>query len=269
MALSESQTQALALVSDFRTHQLSAFSNLSRSDVADGLEVRIKDAKEVSSANSSLCGAAYMTFELAQNDPAAYAKAAIGLYDNGRATIKSLTVTPSKTFRDGKLPSGNAAADWLMLGSLRDSENWLFTYKESGHWWDDLKAIQMPHTVADWMRKFGYTDIKNETNVVFCKDWDNVVEANKLFDMGYKVSLFINAQMLYTSSQEDSSTLPDHWVGMASKATSSAIHADPAAKLSLMVFSWAKIRDVSEDSNKKMHPKVFLRNYYGYVAGKP
>jgi len=184
MALSESQTQALALVSDFRTHQLSAFSNLSRSDVADGLEVRIKDAKEVSSANSSLCGAAYMTFELAQNDPAAYAKAAIGLYDNGRATIKSLTVTPSKTFRDGKLPSGNAAADWLMLGSLRDSENWLFTYKESGHWWDDLKAIQMPHTVADWMRKFGYTDIRTKptsfsaktgttsSKPISCSTWD-------------------------------------------------------------------------------------------------
>ena len=129
--------------------------------------------------------------------------------------------------------------------------------------------MQLPHTVAEWMRKFGYSDIHNETNLGFCKDWDNVHEANGFYGKGYKVSLFIAARMLDSSTQEDSSTVPDHWVGMASKATSSHIHALPEAKLSLSVFSWGKIQTVPADPSKPMHPKVFLRNYYGYVAGKP
>lgn len=269
MALSENQTRALALVADFRTHSVGIWPNLNRADVANGLELRIADPTQISSAHSSLCGAASVIFELAKADPVAYAQAAISLYDSGQATIRSLAVRPSTTFRSGTLSPGNNAADWLVLGSLRDSENWLFTYKGNGHWWDDLKAMQLPHTVATWMTNFGYSDVQNETNLVLTKGWDNLVEANRFYGRGYKVSLFINSCMMYSSSQNESSTCPDHWVGMASKATSSAIHADPQAKFKIRVFSWGRIQTIAVDPSVPMHPKVFLQNYYGYVAGKP
>ena len=103
MALSESQTKALALVTDFRTHQASVWTNLSRADVADGLEVRINDPTAISSAASNLCGAASVTFELAKADPVAYTQAAIGLYDSGEGTIRSLKIKPSATLRQAAL----------------------------------------------------------------------------------------------------------------------------------------------------------------------
>lgn len=265
----ESQTKALALVDDFRTHTVGMWPNLDRTAVADGLVTRINNSTNVSSSASNLCGPASFIHEMAKSDPEAYAKAAINLYDTGVATIKSLTIKTSSTFRSTALPANNAAVDWLMLGSLRDSDNWLFTYKQTGHWWDDIKAITLPHSVADWMRKFGYTDVHNETNLVLTKDWDNVLEANKYYSKGYKVSLFIAADMLTSSKQENFSAIPDHWVGMASSCTSSAIQSDPAAQIGLKVFSWAAIQPVPADKTKPMHPKVFLRNYYGYVAGKP
>ena len=57
---------------------------------------------------------------------------------------------------------------------------------------------------------------------------------------------------------------------MASAITCSSIQADPAAKISASVYSWGVIQSVPKNSDAKpMHPKVFLRNYYGYVAGKP
>ena len=118
------------------------------------------------------------------------------------------------------------------------------------------------------MTRFGYTDVRNETNLVLTKGWDNIVEANKYFAAGYKVSLFIAVNMLITGTQEDFSAVPDHWVGMSSSVTSSAIHADPAAQISLSVYSWGAIQSVPADKSKPMHPNVFLRNYYGYVAGK-
>lgn len=269
MALSDNQTRALALVADFRTHSVGVWPNLNRSDVADGLEVRIADPTRISSAHSSLCGAASVIYELATADPVAYAQAAINLYESGQATIRSLIIKPSSTLRSGILPAQNDAADWLVLGSLRDSENWLFTYKENGHWWDDVKAIQLPHTVATWMQRFGYSDIRNETNLMFTKGWDNLVEANNFYGKGYKVSLFINSCMMYSSSQDEISAVPDHWIGMASKATSSTIHADPHSKFKISVFSWGKIQAIPVDPSVPMHPKVFLQNYYGYVAGKP
>lgn len=140
----ESQTKALALVDDFRTHTVGVWPNLDRAQVADGLVTRITDSTNVSSSASNLCGPASFIHEMAKTDPEAYAKAAISLYDTGVATIKSLTIKTSSAFRSTALPVNNAAVDWLMLGSLRDSDNWLFTYKQTGHWWDDIKAITPP-----------------------------------------------------------------------------------------------------------------------------
>ena len=273
MDLSDEQKRALALVADFRSHPIGVWPTLDRSAVADGLNARIIDATLISSRYSGLCGSASVIYQIASADPEAYAKTAISLYDSGHAKLRSLTIDPSSTFRSGILPAGNNAADWLVLGSLRDSENWIFTYKGTGHWLldgiDDAKAIQMPHTVATWMEKFGYSDIHNETNLVSTKGWDNLLEANNLFSKNYKVSLFVNSCMLKTKTQEEFSILPDHWIGMSSKGTSSSIQADPNSKFNMKVYSWGAIQTVPQDTTVTMHPKIFLRNYYGYVAGKP
>jgi hypothetical protein len=265
----DSQTKALALVDDFRTHTVSVWPNLDRGQVADGLVERINDPTKISSRASNFCGPAAAIFEVAQTDPEAYTKAAISVFDTGQGKLRSLTIKSSSTFRATMIPGGNNAVDWMMLGSLRDSDNWFFTYKQSGHWWDDAKAMTLPHSVADWMTKFGYSDVQNSTNLVSTKDWDNIVEANGFFSRGYKVSLFISMDMLSSDSQEDFSIVPNHWIGMASRITHSGIYEDPASKVSASIYSWGAIQTVPADTSKPMHPKVFLRNYYGYVAGKP
>jgi hypothetical protein len=107
------------------------------------------------------------------------------------------------------------------------------------------------------------------TNLLFTKDWDDVRDANKLYRGGYKVSLFISANMLSTATQGDASTVPDHWVGMASPVLSSTIINDPIATISATVYTWGEVRDVHENPNKKMTVKQFLTNFYGYVAAKP
>jgi hypothetical protein len=83
------------------------------------------------------------------------------------------------------------------------------------------------------MRRFGYTDVHNETNLVLTKDWDNVLEADKYYSKGDIVTLFIAADMLTSSKQENFSAISDHWGGMVSSCTSSAIQSDPAAQISL------------------------------------
>jgi hypothetical protein len=238
--------------------------------------VRINDPTQISSRASQLCGAASVVYNLALADPSAYARLAIDLYERGEGKIKSLTVKPSPDLRKTAVPGGNDPADWIVLASLRDSENWLFTYHGDGRWnipfigsADDAKAIQMPHTVAAWFTSFGYSDVKNVTNLFFTKDWDDVRDADRLHRSGYKVSLFISANMLYTATQGDASTVPDHWVVMASPILSSTIHNDPTATISANVYTWGGIRDVHENPSQKMTVKQFLGNFYGYVAAKP
>jgi hypothetical protein len=276
MASDEAKAAAIGLVNDFRTRGLCMWGTIRRDALADGLVVRINDPKQISSAASQLCGSAAVIYNLAQADPSAYAQLAIDLFEKGEGKIKSLTIKPSADLRKTAVPGGNDPADWIVLASLRDSENWLFTYHGDGRWnipllgsADDAKAIQMPHTVAAWFTSFGYSDVKNVTNLLFTKDWDDVRDADKLYRSGYKVCLFISVNMLQAATQGDASTIPDHWVVMASPILSSTIHLDPTATISATVYTWGALRDINENSSKKMTVKQFLSNFYGYVAAKP
>jgi len=277
MADNAAKAAAIGLVNDFRTRGLCAWGAIRRDALADGLVVRINDPKQISSAASQLCGAASLVYNLAEADPSAYAKLAIDLFEKGEGKVKSLTIEPSADLRKTAVPGGNDPADWIVLASLRDSENWLFTYHGDERWkipysdssLDDAKAIQMPHTVASWFTSFGYSDVKNVTNLLTTKDWDDVKDVDRLYRSGYKVSLFINANMLFTAKQGNHGWPPDHWVGMASPILSSTIHSDPTATISATVYTWGEVRDVHEDPSKKMTVKQFLENFYGYVAAKP
>src|SRR5262249_3666582 len=195
----------------------------------------------------------------------------------GEGKVKNLTIKPSADLRKTTIPAGNDPADWIILASLRDSENWMFTYHGDERWtipWldvslDDAKAIQMPPTGPRCFTRFRVSDVKTVTNVLFTKDWSDVRDANRLYRDGYKVSLFINTNMLSTATQGEASTTPNHWVGMASAILSSTVHLDPTATISANVYTWGAIRDVHKDASKKMTVKQFLSNFYGYVAAKP
>ena len=279
MATDEQKAAATVLVNDFRTRAFTKWgATLDRGKLADGLIVRINDPSKISSANSQLCAAASVVYNLAQADPAAYAKLAIDLFEKGEGTIKMMKITPKPSLLSTRLPDGNDPADWIVLASLRDSDNWVFTYHGDGRWQipffggslDDAKAATLPYMVANWYTSFGYTDVTNETNVFFTKGWDDVAAADKLYRSGYKVSLFINTNMLYTATQGEASTIPNHWVGLLSPILSSTTHFDPSATVSATIYSWGDDkRDVNQDVTQKMTVKQFLANFYGYVAGKP
>jgi hypothetical protein len=277
MASDEAKAAAVGLVNAFRTREGGVWTTVAKGPLADGLIARINDPTKISSAASQLCGSAAVINDLASREPSTYAQLGIDLFEKGEGKVKSLTIKPSGDLRKTPIPAGNDPADWVVLASLRDSENWLFTYHGDGRWKvpftdssaDDAKAIQLPHTVEKWFREFGYSDVKNVTNLLFTKDWDDVKDVDRLYRGGYKVSLFISANMLYTASQGDASTTPDHWVGMASAILSSTIHLDPTATISATVYTWGTVRDVHENPSKKMTVKQFLSNFYGYVAAKP
>lgn len=271
MASAEQKAAAHTLVTEFKGRDSRAWGSIDRTRFADGIDARIDDPSKISSAGSSLCGPASVAFNLASGDPAAYAKFAIGMYESGRGQIRSKTYKASSDLRAKTLPAGNSEADWVVLASLRDDDNWWFTYDGKDSLWNiaEAKAITLPHTMAKWFENCGYTDVRNETNLVTNKDWDNVRAANKLLADGYKVSLFVNADILYTSKQDSAGVVPDHWIGLQSKLVNSTNIHDPLAKVSGQIFSWGQVRELSQDAEKKVSVKQLLNHYYGYVAGKP
>jgi hypothetical protein len=236
------------------------FPLLHRDEVGVGLLMRIANPGILRQGQASLCGPTALLHSVVSDQPVQYARFAIDLFEKGKAKLGRLLIEPGKDVRNYLPPRGAIhQVDWLTMASIRDSENWFFDY-------DSVKAefagITMPGELAHWFRLAGYSDVREETNVYFNKGTGTLDDASRLFAKGYRVCLFINAQMLEASEQTKSSTIPDHWVVLRSQIDRTE------GKVRLTVFTWGK-GSYQIPQGGDLTVKDFLGNFYGYVAGKP
>jgi hypothetical protein len=236
-----------------------SFPMLDRDEIGVGLLMRIANPGIIRQGSSSLCGPSSLLYNLATDKPGIYAKYAIDLYELGKASIGRLRIEPGSDVRGYKPPAGAMhPVDWMTTASLRDSENWFFDYDSVD---GEFSGITMPGELADWFRRAGYSDVRNETNVYFNKGTGNLDDASKLFADGYRVCLFINAHILEADEQTKSSTTPDHWVVLRSEIDHTG------GKVTLKVFTWGK-GDYQVPQGGDLSLSNFLGNFYGYVAAK-
>ena len=235
-----------------------AFSLIERTEVAQGLSTRIQRPGQISQRSSSLCGPASLLFSVARTRPNEYAQFVVDLADKGDAKLGKLRIEPGQDLKRHLPAKGSIdPSDWIALASIRDSENWFFDYQSAS---DQVAGITIPSSLASWYKKAGYTDIRNETNLYFIKDEANANMASTLYRKGFKVALFISANMLDTKSKTTSSTTPDHWVVLTSKIKI-------GANVSFTVYTWGDPRRRVPQTGS-LSKKDFLNNYYGYVACK-
>lgn len=153
-------------------------------------------------------------------------------------------------------------ADWMILGSLRSSENYYTAYWSPN---DDLTAATEPGKISDWLKLAGYSDVRQETNLVRSKGENNLREASRLYAAGYLTLLFIEAGMLYKASQSKNAIGEWHWVVLTDKVQ---IANDKSVNLKIYTWGDGK-RTVPEDPGTPLALSDFLQNYHGFVAGRP
>ena len=251
--------------------------NVDRDEVGVGILMRLAYPHTVRQGSASLCGPAAFVFNEVQDHPGDYAGLAIDLYEQGAARLRGLLITPDPAVRQYS-PSGIDAVDWLTMASLRDSENWFFTYDTADA---ELAGITIPSKLESWFSRAGYSDVRSDANLATRqRDTDNMDEASRLFYAGYRVCLFIDAQMLETPKLAPPGVLPQyremanaaensgslfldrHWVVLRSRIDRSG------GNVKMTVYTWG-------NENREVPPsgvlqlESFLVNYYGYVAAKP
>jgi len=235
------------------------WKNIGRADVVTGLRARVANPGKIDTSSCSLCGPASFLYSVLSEYPEDYCNYICDLYDTGKGKLWDFEVKPGDDCKNYKVPTNKIhPVDWIGLGGLRDSENGWFDYQSVD---DDASAITMPGTLTSWFKKATYGTRHNVTNVYLTKSRSDIEAANNLRNQGLKVCLFIAADMLYTSDQDNKSTIPDHWVVL----TGPVLIKDD--KISLEVFTWGKAKRKVPESGE-LSLKSFLNNFYGYVAVK-
>jgi hypothetical protein len=139
---------------------------------------------------------------------------------------------------------------------------------------DDAAAITMPHSKEKWLKSAGYTEVINQTNIVFCKNLAGAARASNYFILGYKVALFINADMLEANSMNTPSFFPNHWVALTSAIDIKSINLarpgtlveDKSSSIKFEEYTWGGRQQVPESGT--LTDYNFLSNYYGFIACK-
>jgi hypothetical protein len=238
------------------------FPHLDRDEVGIGLLLRIARPGLLNQGEASLCGPAALMFGLAADNPLAYVVFARDLYEKGQAKLYRLTVEPGKDCRT-YAPSSGAIdpVDWLTMASIRDSENYLLDYDTVDK---QVAGITTPGELARWFSKSGYSDVRDQTNLKFSKGVGTIDDANRLFEQGYRICLFISANMLKESEQADEgSVLTRHWVIQRSPIDRTN------GKVKLQVFSWGEGSYQIPNGATDLPLSQFIDNFYGFVAAKP
>lgn len=262
MATALQKAMAMDVIYDFeqKPGQFGWFTKVKRKDVADGLRDRVEHPEMINTAHVNLCGPGALAYALCRDNPRGYATFATTLYDKGRADLGSLNVSPSVNLRVSNPPADKVnAADWIVLAGIRDSENFItdFSTADAG-----FGGITLPGALKDWFVSCGYSDVIEECSVVFTKDEAHARRANLLLSQGYRIALFINAQMLEPDSMNDWSSIATHWVMLNDPFTITN------NTVKFTCFTWGDgNRSVPQTGTLTLDG--FENNYYGFVAAKP
>jgi hypothetical protein len=257
--MSPMAASAMKLIDEFsRRSSPGAFIHLHRATIASQLRARVKDPTLINQGQAGLCPSAVVVYSVARSNLPEYVRAVTKLYEFGRATIGKWDLEPGADLKSYRLPvtAGIPEADWIILSSIRDSENWFFDYQSEtnngGAWGGE---------VAAWLKKAGYSDVLEDWNYGMNKTATNLQKADALYSKGYQVCLLIDADLLMAKTAALSR--PNHWVVLASNVRT--LFSLPTSPVTMRVFTWGSRRTFPD---RPMPLDDFLDYYYGYVAAK-
>jgi hypothetical protein len=282
--LSRSITRALDLVYSFAKMQRTVensrgcfvtsqgeFSQLHRATIAAELAERVMDPTKINQGNVDVCVPAALAYDIAKTRPEDYVKAVTELFDNGQTTLGKWKLTPNEDLKRYALPKDAeiGEADWIIMASVRDSENWFFDYSS-------VKAAggTTNREYKDMLSKAGFTDIQDDNNDSVHEDADNLKKADELYSKNYQVALRIDAAALRSSLSFAGKS--NHRVVLASniRTTFSAL----SSPVSMDVFTWGGKETLphpgllaDDERSCRVVPMTleqFLNYYYGYTAAK-
>lgn len=233
------------------------FSKLDRDEVGVGLLMRLANPGLMHQSGESLCGPASLLFSLAEDKPKAYAQLAIDLFEKGQGKVDYLTIKPGADCRSAG-PTSQEQVDWMTMASIRDSENVLWDFDSL----EDEDSGTKASEIASWFRRSGYSDIRNKVTKS-SSGVGTIVEANDLYNQGYRVVLFINANMLREANQAKHGGKLNHVVVQRTPIDVAG------GNVKVKVFTWGDGFHQIPNGATQLSVTDFLGNLFGYVAAKP
>jgi hypothetical protein len=239
--------------------------NLNKQTIVTEMRSRLSDPFQINQGGQPFCGPASIAFELVRKHPLRYIQICRSLFETGGFDSQSRHITASSILRQsqGRLRMGQA--DWMVLATLRESENFIFPVDPSAP--DIIRNISgmtKSWEMKGWVREvLGYRNVKY-THTYIYGEFEALQEVAQIIAAGGVAFALITAEGLL-SNRKPFLPYPNHWItllGNISLQKGQPWQHD-SGHVSLDVYSWARKMHVDLDEGP------FEDYFWGVVTGSP
>jgi ribosomal protein L21E len=249
------------------------------------LKTRIKEPQEINQNKTGLCGVVAFMYSIARNDPEAYVRYALELFEKGEASLGNFKVKATDKVAcealDLKDKFNMSLVDYVTGASLRISEN----KKPLQHNPANLETgfftpLTTPTELPKWFELAGYKTKytarkRNQSAGIY--DFNAAVVH---FKRGDSVCLAVGWNLHERGGGDPYNALlgwvvgPDHWVVLTDvqdNSDSTIINLYSHGKIVSITLK-KRLSKADKKAQRNNNPKHviswerFLRHYYGYVA---
>lgn len=265
VASAADQRAAIAALKAFRDADVpGVWPHLDKGAIVDEMRVRLQNPFKVNQGQQPFCGPAAILFELIRKFPQRYVALCQSLYETGGFQAQTRYIQTSEALRQasqGNLRMG--PADWMVLATLRESENFLFPVEPNApEIVRNLAGMTKSWEMQGWVREIlGYPRVDYFHTYVL-RDLTALNKSQAVLDQGGVALGLITAEDLL-GQDKSRVTVPDHWVAIVGNVTiqKGTFGRHDSGHVSFDVFTWAKRVTIAANEG------VFEDAFWGVVLG--
>jgi hypothetical protein len=231
---------------------------LDKPTVIADLRSRIADPFQISQGGQPFCGPASVLFELVRKQPSRYVQICRNLFESGGFQATNHWIRASEGLRSNqdknlRMPQ----ADWMVLSTLRESENSLFPVEPNApEMIRNLAGMTKSWEIKGWSHELlGYSKIAYHQAYLF-SDMQAMQNSIAAIQSGGVAMLLVTAEGLL---QGDAPPVPfpSHWVTLLGGFVVNG------NRVSFDVYTWSKKFSVNTDVNS------FKKYFWASVTATP
>jgi hypothetical protein len=234
------------------------WAGLDKVTIVAELRSRLADPFQINQGGQPFCGPASVLFELVRRQPDRYVQICQSLFESGGFQGSDHWIRASETLRshlDQNLRMNQI--DWMVLSTLRESENTLFPVEPNApEMIRNLAGMTKSWEIKGWIRELlGYSKTDYRQAYLF-SDVKAMQESIAAIEAGGVAMLLVTAEGLLQDNPPPV-PFPSHWVTLLGGLE---VKGD---RISFEIYTWSKKLTVNTDTNS------FKKYFWASVIGMP
>jgi hypothetical protein len=257
-------SDVLTAVNDFeKSTTPGVWASVEKKQLLAEMQLRLNDAFQINQGTQPFCGPASIIFELVRKQPLRYVQICRSLFEKGSFQGKTKVIQASQTLRRSQGRLRMTQSDWMVLATLRESENTIFNIEANApEIIRNLAGMTKSWEMQGWVKElFDYRQVKTIHTYLY-GEFAALEQAKTAINSGGVVFALITADGLLRGKQPFL-PLPTHWVPILGNISVKGgdWSDDDSGRVSLDVYSWGKQFHINQDED------AFEDYFWGVVIG--